>query len=161
VWIGFPLALIPEMSSLRVSAALADVDDGRIAVGMPVSVVLDGYPEQTFNGKVTSISAVAQESNRQSLRRAFKVFVNLDRVDAQRMRPGLSARLVVRTQTIPNVLIAPRTALDLSSAKPRARLAGGRSVEVKLGVCNAQECVVSSGLEEGQRLGRADGDVNG
>jgi HlyD family secretion protein len=161
VWVGFPLALIPEMSSLRVSAALADVDDGRIAVGMPVSVVLDGYPEQTFNGKVTNISAVAQESNRQSLRRAFKVFVNLDRVDAQRMRPGLSARLVVRTQTIPNVLIAPRTALDLSSAKPRARLAGGRSVDVKLGGCNAQECVVSSGLEEGQRLARADGDVNG
>jgi multidrug resistance efflux pump len=161
VWVGFPLALIPEMSSLRVSAALADVDDGRIAVGMPVSVVLDGYPEETFNGKVTSISAVAQESNRQSLRRAFKVFVNLDRVDAQRMRPGLSARLVVRTQTIPNVLIAPRTALDLSSAKPRARLADGRSVEVKLGGCNAQECVVSSGLVEGQRLARADGDVNG
>src|SRR6185436_12125428 len=41
VWVGFPLALIPELPSMRVSVALPDVDDGRIALGMPATVVLD------------------------------------------------------------------------------------------------------------------------
>jgi multidrug resistance efflux pump len=157
VWVGFPLALIPEMSSLRVSAALADVDDGRVAAGMPATVVLDGYPGVTFTGAVTSISAVAQESNRQSLRRAFKLTVNLSRIDVKRMRPGLSARVVVRTQTVANALIAPRAALDLSAKSPRAHLEGGKSVNVTVGACNAQDCVVTDGLKEGQRLESVNG----
>jgi len=131
VWVGFAIAVIPEMSSLRVNAALADVDDGRIAVGMPATIVLDGYPDMTFHGRVSSISAVAQEANPKSLRRTFKVFVDLDRVDAQRMRPGLSARVVVRTQSIPNALIVPRSA-------PAGK-------NMKLGPCNALECVVVEG----------------
>lgn len=157
VWVGFPLALIPEMSSLRVSAALADVDDGRVAVGMPATVVLDGYPGMTFNGNVATISAVAQETSRQSLRRAFKITINLAAIDTHRMRPQLSARVTVRTQTVPNVLIAPRASLDVSSKQPRAMLANGKLVDVALGTCNAQECVVNKGLVEGQRLGNANG----
>jgi HlyD family secretion protein len=157
VWVGFPLALLPEMSSMRVSAALADVDDGRIALGMPATVVLDGFPGMTFTGHIATISAVAQESNKQSLRRAFKVTVNLDRIDMQRMRPGLSARVVVRTETVADVLIAPRAALDLSAKQPRAFLAGGKHVDVILGPCNGQDCVVKNGLSEGQRLEAANG----
>jgi multidrug resistance efflux pump len=157
VWVGFGLALIPEMSSLRVSALLADVDDGRIALGMPATVVLDGYPGMTFNGKIATISAVAQETNRQSLRRAFKVTVNLDRIDVQRMRPGLSARVIVKTNALANALIAPRAALDITAKQARARLAGGKTVDVSLGACNAQECVITSGLAEGQRLESVNG----
>ncbi|HSP35740.1 MAG TPA: HlyD family efflux transporter periplasmic adaptor subunit [Thermoanaerobaculia bacterium] len=128
VWVGFALAVIPEMESLRVNAQLADVDDGRVRVGMPATVVLDGYPGKTFSGRVTSISAVAQETNPKSLRRMFKVFVDLDRIDAQLMRPGLSARVIVRTQVISNAQLVSR-----SETLPK---------NLKLGPCNAQECVV-------------------
>jgi multidrug efflux pump subunit AcrA (membrane-fusion protein) len=157
VWVGFAMALIPEMSSMRVTALLADVDDGRIGVGMPANVILDGYPGSTFTGKIAGISAVAQETNRQSLRRMFKVYVNLDRIDAQRMRPGLSARVIVHAEDVGNALIAPRAALDFSSKQTQARLAGGKLVKVSVGTCNARECVVTSGLEEGQRLESANG----
>jgi multidrug efflux pump subunit AcrA (membrane-fusion protein) len=154
VWVGFPIALIPELSSLRVNAALADVDDGKIATGMPVTVTLDGYPDMQFTGRISAISAVAQESRRQSLRRHFEVLVALDRLDPSRMRPGLSARVVVRREARPAALLAPRAALDLSGKAPRARLETGEMKEVKLGSCNAQDCIVVSGLEEGARLAR-------
>ena len=156
VFVGFPLALIPEMSSIQVAVSLPDVDDGRVAVGMPATVTLDGYPALNFTGRVTSISAVAQESNRLSLRRAFRVIVALDRIDPTRMRPSLSARVSIRREATPNRLIASRAALDLTGSTPRARLASGRTVSIKVGSCNAQECVVTQGLEEGQRLGRMD-----
>ena len=160
VWVGFPLALIPELASLQVNVSLPDVDDGRVQIGMPASVTLDGYPDMTFTGKVTGISAVAQESARQSLRRAFKVVVNLDRIDAARMRPGLSARVVIHRKGNGSALLASRAALDLTGTTPRARLSNGKFTNVKLGPCNAQECVILGGLEEGQYLSRVDQEAN-
>ena len=152
VWVGFRLAQIPELSSLQVAADLADVDDRKIAVGMPAVATLDAYPSMTFPGRVTDISAVAQESARGSLRRAFHVVVTLDKIDAGRMRPGLSTRVTVRRATLPNALLASRAALDLDAKRPRAHLADGSLVDVTLGACNAQECVVTKGLNDGDRL---------
>jgi multidrug resistance efflux pump len=155
VWVGFPLAQIPELSSLRVEADLADVDDGKIGAGMPATVILDAYPSMSFPARVTSVSAVAQESSRQSLRRIFTVLVALDKLDGARMRPGLSARVIVHAIGNSDALLAPRAALDFSSKQPRARLSGGKLVNVTLGPCNAQECIVQSGLKEGDALGHA------
>jgi multidrug resistance efflux pump len=155
VFVGLALAQFPEMASLRVEADLADVDDGRIGEGMPATVVLDAYPGMAFPARVTSISAVAQESSRTSLRRAFRVMIALNRLDPSRMRPGLSSRVVIRSMTQQNALLVPRAALDYATTKPRVHLANGKTADVVLGACNAQECVVKSGLNEGDTLGHA------
>jgi HlyD family secretion protein len=154
VFVGFPLALIPEPTSMQVDVALADVDDRKIAVGMPATVILDAYPDLRFPGRIADVSAVARENAvaRASLRRSFRVLVELQRIDFARMRPGLSARVIVRRDSQPAALLASRAGLDLRNAQARARLAGGRSVPVTLGACNAQECVVLSGLLEGDTL---------
>lgn len=160
VWVGFPIVMMPDLSTIRVLAALPDVDDGRVAIGQRATVTLDGYPGLRFAGKVTSISAVARESRRQSLRRNFDLLVALDQLDHSRMRPGLSARVIIHRETKNEALVAPRAALDLAGDKPRAVLADGSTVDVTLGSCNAQECIVMSGLEEGQKLGRVVGVKN-
>jgi HlyD family secretion protein len=154
VWVGFPLALIPEPTSMQVNVALADVDDRKIAVGMPATVILDAYPALRFAGRISDISAVARENAaaRASLRRSFRVLVQLQQIDFSRMRPGLSARVIVRRESRKDALLAPRAGLDLRRAEARARLAGGGTSAVKLGPCNAQECVVLDGLREGVTL---------
>src|SRR5437773_2560907 len=151
VWVGLALAQLPELASLRIEADLPDVDDGKIGAGMPATIVLDAYPSLTFPARVTSVSAVAQESSRQSLRRVFTAIVALEKLDGARMRPGLSARVIVHAVGNPDALLVPRAALDFSSAMARAHLAGGKVVPVTLGPCNAQECIVKSGLREGDR----------
>ncbi|HXH90165.1 MAG TPA: efflux RND transporter periplasmic adaptor subunit [Thermoanaerobaculia bacterium] len=155
VFVGWTLAQFPEMQSLRVEADLADVDDGRIGAGMPATIVIDAYPGMSFPGRVTSISAVAQEASRTSLKRAFRVLVALDKLDSSRMRPGLSSRVIVHAMLQRDALLVPRAALDFAGAKPRVHLATGKSVDIILGACNAQECVVKSGLTEGETLGHA------
>lgn len=152
VFVGFPIAMLPDLDSIRLKAALPDVDDGKIRTGMPVVVTLDGFPDVNYTGRIGAISAVAQESRRASLRRHFDVLIALDKLDMERMRPGLSARVVVRREVVPNALLAPRSALDFSGGKSRAHLANGDAVEVKLGSCNAQDCIVTSGLKEGEKL---------
>jgi len=152
VFVGMALAMLPDLNTIRVKGALADVDDGKIATGMPVTITLDAFPQMQYTGKIAAISAVAQESRRQSLRRQFEVLIALDKLDADRMRPGLSARVVVSRAHNAQMLLAPRAAIDFSGTSPRARLAGGESKEVKLGPCNAQDCVIVNGLELGEKL---------
>ena len=152
IWVGFPIAQIPEMTSLRLEASLPDVDDGKIADGMPATVILDAYPSMSFPGRITAISAVAQESARNSLRRQFRVVVTLEKLDIALMRPGLSARVIVHRDTRRDALLVPRVAVDFSSPKTRVLLANGGTADVKLGDCNAQDCIVLNGLSEGDRV---------
>lgn len=152
VFVGMAIAMLPDLDTVRVKAALADVDDGKVAIGMPVSITLDAFPNAPFTGKITGISAVAQESRRQSLRRQFEVLIAFDRLDSARMRPGLSARVIVRRQTDGDTTLVPRAAIDFSGTTPKAHLGTGEQKDVKLGACNAQDCVVVEGLEVGQKL---------
>jgi multidrug resistance efflux pump len=152
VWVGLPVASLPDLSSMVVKAALSDVDDGRVLPGMEVLCTLDAYPGETFHGRVEDVAAVAQEAPRRPLLRSFPVRIRLDRSDARRMRPGMSVRVEALGTVVRNALLAPRAGLDLAADPPRARLAGGRTAEVRLGACTPTECVVEKGLREGDRL---------
>lgn len=157
VMVGMTVAVLPDLSSLLVRAALSDVDDGRIKPGMEAVCTLDAYPSQSFRGRVVDISAVAKESPRQPLLRSFPVQIRLDRLDLAKMRPGMSVRVEVLGPEVRNALLVPRSALDFSGAKPRVFLANGGSRDVRLGPCDASFCVVEQGLEDGTRLRGAAG----
>lgn len=151
-WVGLTVASLPDLSSMIVNADLSDVDDGRVTPGMEVLCTLDAYPGETYHGRVEDVAAVAQEAPRRPLLRSFPVRIRLDRVDTRRMRPGMSVRVEVLGAEMCNALLAPRAGLDLASDPPRARLAAGGTAEVRLGPCNAAECVVEKGVREGEVL---------
>jgi multidrug resistance efflux pump len=152
VWVGLPVARMPDLATLMVEAVLFDVDDGRVAPGMEAVATLDAYPELRLPGRVAEVSPVAREVERSTLRRYFRVAIALQRVDPERMRPGMSVKVEVETAARDDVLVAPRVALDLDADPPRAALAGGGWAAVALGPCDAGRCVVERGLDPGARL---------
>lgn len=152
VWVGLPVVSLPDLTAMRVEAKLSDVDDGRIAPAQTAICVLDAFPDRTFPGHIAEITPVAQEEAGRSLRRAYNVRIELDAADAERMRPGMSVKVEVRPPAQEDVLLAPRAGLDFSGPTPRARLASGGDVDVKLGACNRDACVVTAGLADGARL---------
>jgi multidrug resistance efflux pump len=151
-WVGLTVARLPDLSAMRVEAVLIDVDDGRIKVGDSASCVMDAYPELPIDCRVTGITPIAQEPERRSLRRSFRVRVELDETHADRMRPGMSVKVEVEAFRIPDVLLAPRGGLDLDSEPAVAFLRGGDDREVAIGACNERECIVEDGLSEGDGL---------
>jgi len=157
IWSGMPVATLPELSSMIVQASLSDVDDGRIAPGSEVLCTLDAYPGATYRGRVADISPVARESRRSPLLHYFPVRIELEKVDVQRMRPGMSVRVEVLGAEAKDALLVPRAALDFAAGGPRALLAAGGSAPVRLGPCSADQCVVESGRSEGTRLRSRDG----
>jgi HlyD family secretion protein len=152
VWVGLPVVNLPDLSAMEVEAKLSDVDDGRIVPGLPVTCLLDAFPDRPYTGHVAEITPVAQEAANRSLRRAYNVRVALDAADTARMRPGMSVKVEVHPKDRDGVLLAPREGLDLAGAHPRARLLSGELVDVELGGCNLDSCVVVRGLEVGARL---------
>ena len=152
VWVGLPVASLPDLSAMQVEAKLSDVDDGRIVVGLPVACILDAYPERTYTGRIAEITPVAQEAAGRSLRRAYNVRVLLDTADTERMRPGMSVKVEVHPKPRDGVLLAPRAGLDLEGKQPRARLASGEVVDVTIGDCNFDRCIVLGGVAEGAKL---------
>ena len=149
---GNVVGRLPVLSTMIVEADLSDVDDGRVAAGMKVIATLDAFPQLTFNGKVRNVDAIADQPSSRSRRRFFRVRIDLERLDLERMRPGMSLKLVIE-QTLQDVLQVPRRSLDFSSPEPRALLADGTWVPVSIGACNAQACMAESGIEEGIELG--------
>jgi multidrug efflux pump subunit AcrA (membrane-fusion protein) len=95
---------------------------------------------------------VAQEVSRRSQRRGFRATIALEGSDPETMRPGMSVKVEILARTIDDALLVPREALDLSADPPQALLRDGGSKEVRLGPCDARECVVEQGLEDGTPL---------
>ena len=158
IFMGMVVARVASSNSLRVRAWMADVDDAKLAVGMPARITLDAYPGRIFPGTVRDISPVAQtqgQGRMQGQRRVFTVGIDLRDGDSKILRPGLSARVEVVVDHKEKALLVPRVALDLNGDEPRLLLASGDSQAVSLGGCNGSVCVVTGGISEGAALRRA------
>ncbi len=152
VYVGFHIMQIPDISSMNVEAWLSDVDDGKIKAGMPALCTLDTFPDMHIHGVVKTITPVAQEVSAQSLRRAFNVRIDLDKSDPDKMRPGMSVKVEIQSNHMSHVLVAPRKSIDPAHYPPLLLLEDGKDIEVRLGPCNAQTCVIESDVTDGLRL---------
>jgi HlyD family secretion protein len=155
VFMGMTVVRVTNSNARRVRAQLLDVDDGKIAAGMPARVVLDAYPDRSFSASVRDIAPMARtpDNSRGAQRRIFAVNVDLNDAEAAVLRPGLSARVEVQVERRTNVLLAPRTAIDWIDGEARARIPGKGLVPVKVSGCNREVCVIEDGLAEGTAVG--------
>jgi len=156
VWSGYPVGTIPDPAEMEVSIALAEADIGRIAPGMAARCILDTYPDRLFEGRIEDVGSVARESGGRgpfaaTAKPGFPVRVSLAKSDPL-MRPGLSVRVEVVRATWPKALSVPRGAVRFEKEGPVVRRQGGGTTAVKLAACTPLECVVESGLAEGDSV---------
>ncbi len=151
-WPGQSIVEIPDLSVMTVKARLSDVDDGQVHVGMQAQCRLDAYPDEPLKGHVVSMSPVAHKASRGSLRQVFDVVIKLESTDQERMHPGMSARVEILGAVLDNVLVASRQILAFDENEVSAELESGQRIQVGLGPCNAQSCVIQSGLKAGMML---------
>jgi len=156
VWPGYSVAQIPDPSEMEVGATLSEVDHRAIRRGMKARCILDTYPDRVFEGRVEEVGAVAAEPGQGfgfvSTPTGFPVRVSLASTDPV-MRPGLSVRVEVVRGAWPKALAVPRQAARFEGEKAHVMkkgLAGSSPVGVT--ACTASDCVVESGLAEGDRV---------
>lgn len=86
---GQALVNLVRLDPMEVDFSLPESDLGLVAAGQPVTVTVDAFPGQTFEGKVSAIEPVIDINSRSAKLRAS--VVNPD----YKLRPGLFARITL------------------------------------------------------------------
>ncbi len=115
---GATIAEIPDLSTIAMESKVDETDRGHIAEGDPVQVHVDAFPEKVFNGKLTAISLLTEQSFEEWPPVAtFRAFALIDPPD-QRLRPGMNATADIVQTKLPNVISVPAKALFTYQGKP-------------------------------------------
>lgn len=143
---------IADLSTLWVLLDLYEKDLGQVRPGVEVRIAVEAYPDEVFEGKVTYISDLLDETTRTA--RARVEIPNPDR----KLKPGMfaTASLLVPVPSATAVLAIPADAIQRVRGKPVAFVQEGEHVfaarELTLGRNSGSYTEVLEGLSEGERV---------
>jgi RND family efflux transporter MFP subunit len=159
-WPGAPLAELPDLSTLRVSARVDETERGRLQPGQSVNVQLDAIPDRQFTGHISQISTIAAPdfSGGWPFPRNFSLEVPLDQTDA-RLRPGMTTQLSVVVDRIPDALTIPAQASFQKSGHTVVYVLNGGKFEervIEVGRRSGDRILVAGGLRPQERVALKD-----
>lgn len=96
-----------DLTDMRVIADVDEADIGEVKEGQRVSFTVDAFPNDTFEGAVTQ---VRQQATTESNVVTYEVVISAPNQDLK-LKPGLTANVVIYTLEMPGVLAIPSKAL--------------------------------------------------
>jgi HlyD family secretion protein len=154
---GTVLLTIADLSVVQARSLVNESDVGRIEPGMQVTVHVDAFPDQTFQGQVEKVEPQAEIQ--QSVVN-FPVIVRLQNQQGL-LRPGMSANVTILLAERPNALALPNHAIvsfqEMAAAAgvlgvPETRLLADQSVFQELRSEIGVAAGPAGGLPEGMEL---------
>ncbi len=103
-----------DLRKMRVLADVDEADVGRIAEGMDADCVVDAFPGETFHGKV---SQIRYSANNVSGVVTYPAVVEVENPE-QKLRPGMTSTITVRSHEAHGVVRVPNAALRYKPAPP-------------------------------------------
>ncbi len=143
------VARIVNIDQVKVEVGLVDDEVKRVRVGQEVDLRVDAFPDQVFMGHVT---AVGSQADAQTL--TFPVRVEWENREHQ-LLPGMIARVSIRVERHKGALVVPREIIRDEGGRLAVFVvedSTARKRFVTLGPREKENVVVSSGLEEGDRV---------
>ncbi len=123
---------VPDLTRMGVKGEVDEADAGRVADGQKVAFRLDAHPDQEFSGVVQGLRRTVGRAAVKNPQKVARLDVRVDRVDPQKMRPGMRVRGSIEIERIPNVLTVPVACLFPSSDGPVVFRRKGSRVEMVL-----------------------------
>jgi len=155
VWSGMPIIEIPDLSTILAEGLVPEVDIGKVKIGQRAEVSIDAFPGRSFSGSVKSIGTLVRPKAWDIPNKVLDVQVTLDQLDVSVMRPAMSIRVKIETNSISDCLAVPLKAVLTTSEGALVKVkseTGWRSQKVKLGDSNGADIVVTEGLHKGDRV---------
>ncbi|GAA5138181.1 efflux RND transporter periplasmic adaptor subunit [Thalassotalea piscium] len=167
---GSNLITLADPSSILIEVQVDEADIANIEVGQEADIFAVAFPDEALKGKVQNIATSAKRAaGRQGL--SFTVKILLDDSGAVAVRPGMSCRAEIFTQTKDKTLAVPSESIVF--LKPEKNKGDNDSeskdfdeksyvyivnddkakkVEVKLGISNDRYQEVLSGIKTGDKV---------
>jgi len=150
-----PVMSVVRIDPLRVTGEIPEKMVPWIAVGQPVEIHVDAYPDKAIAGKMSRISPAVNSATR-----AFP-FEALVPNDGALLKPGTFARLSVRTNKADKVLTLPYSALQYRYGVNRVFVVKGDRLvarELKVGERLGDRIEIVSGVDAGEPVAMTDVD---
>ena len=158
-WQGAQIAEFPDLSTMRVSGRVEEVDRGRLRTGEAATLRIDAVPDKDFQGHVAEISALAKiDFSGWPFPRNFDIAVQIDQPDA-RVRPGMSATARVAVEKLPDSILMPAEAALQKGGKTVAYVLRGssfRECEIVVAKRGESQVCVARGLKPGEKVALKD-----
>lgn len=156
---GSAVAQVIDPREMELTAKVSELERGNINLGQPVEIQFDALPGAIFHGKVKSAAGMAQQHNFWEMDAGSKFDVSIQLNDSDsRVRPGLTARVVIVGDKKANVLYIPRLAVFQKDGKQVVYLKNSRSFdqrEIKVQFENESRAAIE-GLKEGNEIALMD-----
>jgi macrolide-specific efflux system membrane fusion protein len=153
-----PLMRIADLSKLTVAARVAENDVTRLRGGMQANFTTPGYPRRHWSGKLRQVIPVAAEGTGEQGKQAFYIVLfEVNNADHELMS-GMSTQVQFVVAQAQHALLLPARALGAVEADglysvnlvDAQRRVSAR--KLKIGLRNAHEVQVLSGLAEGEQV---------
>ena len=143
------VATLPDLSVMESITYINEVDIQKIKMNQIVQIGLDAIPDKKLSGKVTSVANIGeQRPNSES--KVFEVKIQINEMDST-LRPAMTTSNTILINTIPNVMYIPIEAVQYEGKQSFVYVRSGKKAEkrnVKLGVMNENEVIITSGLTQ-------------
>lgn len=146
-----PILDLPDLTQMNVKTKVRELDLYKIDIGKKATVMVDAYPDLSFEGTVSFIGILAlPDALRPSDEKHFEVKVVLETTDP-RLRPGMTSRVLIHAGTVKESLSVPIHAVFESGKQHYCFVktaTGYQKQLIQIGMNNEQWVEVKSGLNE-------------
>lgn len=157
-WPGTPLIQLPDLSALKATVKVNEVDISKITKGLKVEIKPDAFSNSKFTGTVTSVANLAVNKDNKSKAKVFPVEININETN-EKLLPGLTVSCRIIVGTIKNAIYVPLDAVhsegDVSYVYKKTAKGFEKAI-VQTGVSNADFIVVTKGVDVSDKLALAD-----
>ena len=142
-----------DLRKLEVTVFVDETDIGRIKVGQKAMFTVDTYSNNFFKGKVREIhpKAVIKDNVVN-----YEVILDIEKKNISKLRPEMTANVVITTGTRKNALTIPKSAVKREGKKTFTVMEiNGKLIDrsIELGWRDGKVIEVKSGLKDGERFG--------
>ncbi len=154
--VDIPALRILDTSAFYIELTIDEIDIGRVAVGQPVAITLDAYPDLTFAGEVELVKSIPEEIGGVI---AYPIRIRITGSPQVQLLDGMTASAQLTVEKIEDTLLVPNWAVrtDQSSSETYTYcycIEGSeiRRITIETGARNETYTQVVSGLEEGETI---------
>jgi HlyD family secretion protein len=122
---GTTLFLMANLGEMQVRTLVDETDMGQLEPGMVANVIVEAFPDRTFQGTVEKIEPQAIVEQNVTM---FPVIVSIDNRGGL-LKPGMNAEVEVMVDEAVNVLVVPNNAIVQTSDVGPAAMALGLDVD--------------------------------
>ena len=159
---GSTMMVIADPSETLTEVQVDEADIAQVREGQNADIFAAAYPDTPLSGTIQSIASVARQTPGQASL-SFLVKILLDEQDSMTIRPGMSVRADIYTQTSEETLAIPVQAVlydeDADDEGKEEQtyvfvMQDGKAIrkDVEVGISSDSDQEITDGLEEGESI---------